>query len=237
MPGHSSTEKRGSALSTQLPESISMNNRIRQILDQIAALEEELHATIEEQEGRLLYRIEGKRILFEQAIKEAHLRLKMGIFHWFMTVRPQNFLTAPVIYGMIVPLAFFDLCITIYQATCFPIYRIAKVRRADYIVLDHQHLAYLNIIEKVNCMYCSYAVGLLNYAREITARTEQYFCPIKHAQKILSAHSRYRNFLDYGDADNFHAHIEELRAALAREASQTCKPQSGAPENKDNSAK
>ncbi|MFZ2302858.1 MAG: hypothetical protein WAW10_13430 [Gallionella sp.] len=198
-----------------------MNNRIQQILDQITALEDELHTAIEQHEGRLRYQIEGKRVMFEQAIKDAHLRLKVGVFRWFLTVRPQNFLTAPIIYGMIVPLVLFDLCISFYQLTCFPIYGIAKARRANYIVMDHQHLAYLNIIEKVDCMYCSYAVGLLGYAQEITARTEQYFCPIKHARKVLGAHSRYKRFLDYGDAANLHEKVEEFRSALAREADQT----------------
>lgn len=197
-----------------------MNNRIRQILDQITVLENELHTLIEQQEGRLRYQIEGKRVTFEHAIRDAHRKVKLGVFRWFMTVRPQNYLTAPIIYGMAVPLLLFDLCISIYQLVCFPIYRIARVNRADYIVMDHQHLAYLNIIEKVHCMYCSYAVGLLGYAQEITARTEQYFCPIKHAHKVLGAHSRYRNFLAYGDADNLHDKVEELRSALAREIEQ-----------------
>lgn len=194
-----------------------MNNRVSQILDQITALENELHTAIEQQEGRLRYQIEGKCVTFERTVKEAHIKVKMGVFSWFKTVRPQNYLTMPIIYSMIFPLALFDLFVTLYQATCFPIYRIAKVNRANYIVLDHQHLAYLNIIEKVHCMYCSYAVGLLGYAQEITARTEQYFCPIKHAQKILSAHSRYKNFLSYGEADNLHEKVEAFRAALAKE--------------------
>ncbi|MDD2914394.1 MAG: hypothetical protein PHP70_03675 [Gallionella sp.] len=196
-----------------------MSQRISQILDQIAALENELHTVIEQQEVRLRYQIEGKCVTFERTIREAHLKVKMGVFHWFTTVRPQNFLTMPVIYGMIIPLVLFDLTITIYQALCFPIYRIARVSRANYIVMDHQHLAYLNIIEKVHCMYCSYAVGLLGYAQEITARTEQYFCPIKHARKVLNRHARYKHFLEYGEAENLHARVEEFRAALAREES------------------
>ena len=200
-----------------MPERGIMNNRIRHILDQITALENELHAAIEAHEGRLRYQIKGKRIIFERAIKEAHLKVKMGVFRWLTTVRPQNFLTMPIIYGMAVPLVLFDLAVTVYQATCFPIYRIAKVSRANYIVMDHQHLAYLNIIEKTHCMYCSYAVGLLGYACEITARTEQYFCPIKHARKILGTHTRYENFLSYGDADNLHEKVEKFRAALAKE--------------------
>lgn len=203
-----------------------MDNRIRQILDQITALEDELNAVVERQESRLRYQIEGKRVTFEHAVRDAHSKVKLGVFRWFMTVRPQNYLTAPVIYGMAIPLVLFDLCISIYQLICFPVYRIARVSRADYIVIDHQHLAYLNIIEKVHCMYCSYAVGLLGYAQEITARTEQYFCPIKHARKILGAHSRYKDFLNYGDADNLHRKVEELRSALAREIDTADKSQS-----------
>lgn len=194
-----------------------MNNQIRQILDQISELENELQKTIEQQECRLSYQINNKRIVFEHSIEAAHQRVKVGVFRWFMTVRPQNFLTMPIIYGMIVPLAIFDLCITFYQHTCFPIYGIPRVRRSDYIVMDHQHLEYLNIIEKADCMYCSYGNGMLAYALEITARTEQYFCPIKHAKKVLGTHARYRRFLEYGEADEFHNKIEEFRSHLASE--------------------
>jgi hypothetical protein len=194
-----------------------MSNRVRQILDQITALEEELQTAVEERQQRMRYQLEGKRVTFEHAIREAHLKVRMSVFRWFMAVRPQNYLTAPIIYGMIIPLALFDLCISFYQLTCFPIYGVARVKRANYIVMDHQQLAYLNFIEKLDCMYCSYGVGLLNYALEITARTEQYFCPIKHARKVLNAHARYERFLDYGDADNFHVKLEEFRTALAKE--------------------
>jgi len=201
-----------------------MNTRVRQILDQITALENELQTAVEEQQERLRYQIEGKRITFEKTIREAHRKARIGIFHWFLTVRPQNYLTAPIIYGMIVPLALFDLCISFYQLTCFPIYGVARVKRANYIVFDHQHLAYLNIIEKVDCLYCSYGTGLLGYAQEIIARTEQYFCPIKHARKVFGAHARYKRFLDYGESDNFHTKLEEFRASLAEEAKSEGKP-------------
>lgn len=195
-----------------------MNNRIRLIAEQITALENELQEAIEQHESRLLYQIEGKRVMFEQAVREAHQRVKLGVFRWFLTVRPQNYLTMPVIYGAAIPLLLLDLCVSLYQTLCFPIYRIAKVQRADYIVYDHQHLAYLNIIEKFHCLYCSYAVGLLAYMSEILARTEQYFCPIKHAHKVRSVNSRYERFLDFGEADNFHDKLETLRSELAKEA-------------------
>jgi len=204
-----------------------MNDKARHILNQITALEDELRASLQEQEGRLRYQIEGKRVEFEHAVKDAHVKLKRGVFTWFLTVRPQNYLTAPIIYGLGVPLALVDLTVSFYQLSCFAVYGIPRARRADYIVFDHQHLAYLNIIEKFHCLYCSYANGVLAYAMEVAARTEQYFCPIKHARKILSAHRRYAYFLDYGEAEDFHVRLEEFRAQLAQELA------SGAAQNED----
>lgn len=191
-----------------------MNDRIRQLLDQIAALDEDLRRAVLEHEATLLYRVKGKRVEFEASVQNAHRRLKTGFFRWVVTYRPQNFLTGPIIYSMIVPLLILDLCVSFYQATCFPIYRIAKVRRADYIVFDRQQLQYLNFIEKFHCTYCAYGNGLIAYVGEIVARTEEYFCPIKHARKVLGSHARYARFLDYGDAADYAARLEAIRAEL-----------------------
>ena len=197
-----------------------MNDTIRNLLDQITVLEEQLLTALREQESKLRYTMHGRRVAFEQSVRDAHAQLKMNVFRWLITVRPQNFLTAPFIYGMIVPLVLADFCVTLYQTICFPIYGIGKVRRRDYIAYDHQHLAYLNWFEKLHCRYCTYANGFLAYALEITARTEQYFCPIKHAHKILHPHARYRRYLAYGDADDYHARLEAFRAELTREAAE-----------------
>jgi hypothetical protein len=118
-----------------------MNSRIRQILDQMSALEDELQQAVQEQRSHLRYQFEGKRVVFEQAIKDAHRRVKQGVFRWFISIRPQNFLTMPIIYGMAIPLLLFDLFVSVYQLICFPVYGIARVKRAKYFVLDHRHLA------------------------------------------------------------------------------------------------
>ncbi len=194
-----------------------MNDKIRQLLDQMSALEDELRTALHEREEPIFFKIEGKRIEFERSIKQAHRRLKVGFFRWLVTNRPQNLITGPIIYSMIIPMAILDLFVSFYQATCFPIYGIAKVRRADYIVMDRQHLEYLNFIEKFHCTYCAYGSGLIAYICEIVARTEQYFCPIKHARKVLGTHARYARFLDYGEAADYEARLEEFRIALARE--------------------
>lgn len=49
-------------------------------------------------------------------------------------------------------------------------------------------LSYLNAIEKLNCVYCGYGNGVIAYGREIIARTEQFWCPIKHASKAAGEH-------------------------------------------------
>ncbi len=193
-----------------------MNDRITQILAQMAALEEDLRSAVHDQESRMFFQIKGKRVEFERSVKAAHRKLKKNFFRWLVTNRPQNLITGPIIYGMVLPLMLLDCFVSFYQWTCFPIYGITRVRRADYIVFDRQHLDYLNFIEKVHCTYCAYGSGLMGYMNEILARTEQYFCPIKHAHKILGTHSRYNRFLDYGDAADYEVRLEEFRVALGK---------------------
>ena len=193
-----------------------MNEKITLILAQMAALENDLRTAVHEQESKMFFQIKGKRVEFESSVKAAHLKLKKNFFRWLVTDRPQNLITGPIIYAMIFPLMMLDICVSFYQWACFPIYGITRVRRADYIVFDRRHLGYLNFIEKFHCTYCEYGNGLMSYMAEILARTEEYFCPIKHAHKILGTHARYNRFLDYGDAADYEAKLEEYRVALGK---------------------
>ena len=193
-----------------------MNERITLILAQMAALEDDLRTAVHDQESRMFFTIKGKRIEFESTVKAAHRKLKKNFFRWLVTNRPQNLITGPIIYSMVIPMLMIDACVSFYQWACFPIYGITRVRRSDYIVFDRHHLGYLNFIEKFHCTYCEYGNGLMSYMAEILARTEQYFCPIKHAHKILGTHSRYNRFLDYGEADAYEAKLEEFRVALGK---------------------
>ena len=193
-----------------------MNERIDRILAQMATHEAELQAAVHEQEGRMFFQIKGKRVEFERSAREAHAKLKMTLSRWVVSNRPQNLITGPLIYGMIVPMLLMDACVSFYQWACFPVYGITKVRRSDYLVFDRRHLGYLNIIEKFHCTYCEYGNGLMSYMAEILARTEQYFCPIKHAHKILGTHRLYNRFLAYGDAADYEARLEAYRVAAGK---------------------
>ena len=74
-----------------------MNQRIAQILAQMAALEDELSTAVHKQESRMFFQIKGKRVEFEHSVKEAHRKLRMNVFRWLVTNRPQNLITGPII--------------------------------------------------------------------------------------------------------------------------------------------
>jgi hypothetical protein len=131
----------------------------------------------------------------------------------FLTV-----LTAPLICAMVIPFAFLDLSMTLYQAICFRVYGIPRVKRGDYIVFDRHRLAYLNAVEKFNCIYCSYGNGLIAYVQEIASRTEAYWCPIRHAQRIKTFMPRYAHFSDYGSAETYQEDLLRNRKTTQRDS-------------------
>ncbi len=194
-----------------------MTPQITAIMDKIGVLESELDAELAKRRAELRIGLEHGRIAFEEELLRRHRELRQKLLPYLLGAHPLVVLTAPVIYAGIVPLLLLDLFVSIFHAVCFPIYGIAKIRRADYLVFDRHHLAYLNALEKLNCAYCSYANGLIAYAREIASRTEQYWCPIKHARRVIGAHARYAMFDDYGDAEAFQERLEKWRKAQLKD--------------------
>jgi hypothetical protein len=195
-----------------------MTPTLEDLLDRIAALERQVENELNRVREQWRYRVEQGRVRFERDVRMAHSRLKRSIPRFLRESRPSNLLSAPVIYSMIVPIGLLDLWITVYQAICFRIYGIARVQRSVYMIIDRQHLDYLNGIEKLNCVYCGYANGVFAYVREIAGRTEQYWCPIRHAKRVRAPHVRYRHFVDYGDAEGYQRRWLELRNELKEES-------------------
>jgi hypothetical protein len=194
-----------------------MSAVIDELTKKIAELQAEVDAEIARRNAALRIGLEHGRIVFEEELLRRHRELKTALSKYLLNANPLAILTAPFIYAVIVPLLLLDLFVSVFQAICFPAYGIPKVKRADYFVFDRRHLAYLNAIEKLNCAYCSYANCLIAYVREIAARTEQYWCPIKHARRVIGAHPRYAMFDDYGNAEGYQKRAAELRALLETE--------------------
>jgi hypothetical protein len=182
-----------------------------ELTQRIKALEKDLEAALEEKERAIQFRWAKGKVKFEEAVLAEHRKLKSSLGRYVLDSTFLTILTAPVIYIGIVPFVFVDLFLVLYQAICFPVYGIPKVKRADYFIFDRGQLKYLNLVERINCVYCSYGNGLFAYAREISGRTEQHWCPIKHARRLRAIHSRYGHFLDYGNAGEYRQKIDTVR--------------------------
>lgn len=179
--------------------------------DRIKSLENELAGVLAEKEKAFEYHFAKGKALFDAAVLKKHREQKHGLASYLLHGRFLAYLTAPIIYSGIVPFFLLDLFLTVYQGICFPVYGVPKVRRTDYFLFDRGNLKYLNLLERLNCAFCSYGNGVFAYATEIAARTEQHWCPIKHAQRLRSPHSRYDHFFDYGDSQKYSQQVETVR--------------------------
>jgi hypothetical protein len=189
--------------------------RIDELIEQIKGLEADVQVEFDKKRDDFRFVVEKKRVQFGEGVAELQRASRTGLWTYMTGASLLSWLVAPVIYSGFIPMALLDVFLFVYQGVCFPVYHITKVKRSEYVILDRGDLPYLNVLEKFNCFYCGYANGLMGYGREVAARTEQFFCPIKHARRIVAAHAHYPRFFEYGDAESYRLGLERLRDALA----------------------
>jgi len=194
-----------------------MNTDINSLLDEMRGLQEQLERRLDSARDTFRYRVENGRVLISREVQELQRRYRVSSLRYLFHANLSSVLTAPVIYSMLLPILLVDLGFSLFQHTCLRAYGVPVVVRRRYMVNDRHKLAYLNVIEKVNCTYCGYANGVMAYAREIISRTEQHWCPIRHARHVPDAHKRYPMFFPYGDAVSWHEKLQDKRAELVEE--------------------
>ena len=127
---------------------------------------------------------------------------KFGMKHFW-----GNLISVPFIWAPLFAVLLLDILVSVYHFICFPLYGIEKVKRSEYILVrDRNKLKYLNVFEKIGCMYCGYVNGFLRYAKEIAGRTEKYWCGIMHAGKPgfkVQEDQVRQDFSKYGDEKDF----------------------------------
>ena len=188
-----------------------MNDNIKELLDEIEAMKVKLVAEIEAHEKHISYEIHNGYVRFEKEVINQQKENMKNLLAWFRDIPLLHLFTSPLVYGMIVPAIFLDMILFLYQQVLFRVFKFKFIKRSDYIRFDRQYLGYLNVFEKLNCVYCSYFNGLMQYASAIASRTELYFCPIKHAKKVAYEHEHYKNFFQYGDEEEYQKKLEALR--------------------------
>ncbi|MDR3558870.1 MAG: hypothetical protein P4L62_04205 [Candidatus Pacebacteria bacterium] len=187
-------------------------DKIKEIIEKIDQLNEKLkkeHQRLAEKYG---FSVREKGIVFLEKIKARNQKFRVPAWKYVCSKNIRHLISLPFIYVMIFPIFILDIFITLYHAVAFPLYGIPKVKRSDYVVYDRRFLDYLNIVQKVNCLYCSYANGFFAYAMEIAARTERYWCPIKAANKPKVYHDWYKDFADYGSPEEWKQKFNEQEA-------------------------
>ena len=170
-----------------------MTTTVTDILHKIRDLEHQLEDDLVAKRRQWRYERPTNRVRFERDVQDHHRRFRRSLPRFLRESSIRNLLTAPIIYSVCVP----------------------RVRRSRYFAIDRHHLAYLNGIEKLNCVYCGYANSVLAYSREIVGRTEQYWCPIKPSARVPNPHQRYHLFVDYGDAEGYHDRLPRIRRDYA----------------------
>lgn len=189
-------------------------SRLNELLNEIRELEEHVTEELGREADELGYSIKKGKVRFEKEISRHHREFSKKLGDYLAECSWLGLLVSPLVYSLIIPVFIFDVFILFYQLICFPVYNIPKVRRRDYIAIDHHKLRYLNLIERFNCVYCSYANGFIAYAQEVAARSEMYWCPIKHARKLKHTHSHYADFLSYGNAEGYTEDLNRLKEQL-----------------------
>ncbi len=191
-----------------------MGSSIQEILKKIETLNNDLRDEYDRMLEKYGFSFEEKKIIFLEEFKKRKKKFKLPLWRPLTLTNLRQIIAIPFIWGMIIPAIFLDICITIYQAIAFSLYRIPKVKRSEYIIYDRWFLDYLNFQQKIQCLYCSYVNWLFAYSVEIAARTERYWCPLKAAHKPKFSHGWYQDFADYGNPEEWNEKFRDEHLAF-----------------------
>lgn len=180
-----------------------MESKLRQLEKNLKELNLRLQKEYKRLEEKYGFSIHDSSIRFLEAFRKRNKKFRIPTWKYAIPRDLRHILSLPFIYSMIIPSVILDFFITIYNHIALPLYHIPKVKRRDYIVYDRKFLDYLNFIQKIHCLYCSYVNGLFAYSVEIAARTERYWCPIKAASKPKTSHGWYEDFAEYGNPEEW----------------------------------
>lgn len=88
----------------------------------------------------------------------------------------RNLFVLPFALIMLIPLIFFDLCLSIFHRFAFGICKLKRVNRISHFRVDQMRISQLGKISRFIAIYILYARGLMSYATKIIAELDQYFC-------------------------------------------------------------
>jgi hypothetical protein len=187
-------------------------SQLKKLTEKIDALNKALSREYARMAEKYGFSIQQRTVTFLKEFRERNKKFRIPAWKYVVPTDVRHLISMPFIYIMIVPVVILDIFLTVYNRIALPLYRIPVVKRREYIIYDRQFLSYLNLIQKFNCLYCSYANGLMSYGTEIAARTERYWCPVKAAHKPIAHHGWYGDFADYGNPREWEERFNDSKA-------------------------
>lgn len=202
----------------------NINEELNSLFEKLLASRDSGLKSIEELKARMTAKLDAeiarlsakKDLIAEMWSRREELKLeKISVLKKLLKntfkINLRYLISMPFIYAMIIPGVLMHVMLEIYHQVCFRIYRIPLVRASEYFIFDRHLLPYLNWLEKFNCLYCSYFNCLIAYMREISARTERYWCPIKHSKTMKDQHSQYNHFVEYSNGEALRELWDEMK--------------------------
>lgn len=80
-----------------------MSDKIKEILDEIEAMKVKLVEEMAQHEKHISYEIQNGYVQFENDVLNKQKENMKNLLAWFREVPLFHFLTAPIIYGMVIP--------------------------------------------------------------------------------------------------------------------------------------
>ena len=86
-----------------------MNDKIRELLEEIEDIKVKLAEEIEKQESHISYEIKDGYVRFEKEVLAKQRENMKNLLNWFREVPFLHLLSSPLIYAMIIPAVLFDI--------------------------------------------------------------------------------------------------------------------------------
>lgn len=100
----------------------------------------------------------------------------------------RHIIVFPFALAFLVPLVFFDICLSLFHRIIFGISKIKRVNRKAFFKVDQMKIAQLSKIQRFYAIYILYLKGLMSFGVKIAQESEQYWCqvrPVKGRQQMV----------------------------------------------------
>jgi hypothetical protein len=118
-----------------------MSEKIDALLERMRGLEKEIVRELQRKEMEFFYEVRLGKVRFTQEARARHKQMVKRFTTYIRDSRAMIVFTSPVIWACLVPILILDLTMKLYQAICFPIYGIPKVKRRDSSRFNRQTCA------------------------------------------------------------------------------------------------